>query len=230
MSNPLTDTRPSGPTPHDGRDPSEGRRGRIEALRADGQDPFPAAAFKPHQSLAEVVAAGRILLDEQTELRLAGRIISRRMVGKAVFIDLFDEGQRLQVYLSPATFNGPWSILDMLDLGDFVGVDGVMFETRRGERTVEVRTLTILGKGVLAPPLGKRDADGAFHQALADTGQRLRDRHVALLVDPELRRRIILRDVLTRELRAYFHDEGFIELETPVLNRAYGGAAPRGRS
>lgn len=214
--------------PVDATDDISRRRRRIAALRELGVDPFPAPAFAPGLSLAAAVAGAGEFIEDETPLRLAGRIIGQRTVGKAVFADLFDEGQRLQLYLTPEfTDAGSWRLLDHLDLGDFVGVEGRMFRTRRGEKTLEVATLTILGKGIRSIPLGKRGADGQVHQALADTGQRLRDRHVALLTDPELRSRILMRDRLMREVRAYFHEEGFIELETPVLSRAYGGAAAR---
>jgi len=204
------------------------RRRRIAALRALGVDPYPAKAFNPSHGLREAVAGACEFIEDETPLRLAGRVIGQRTVGKAVFLDLFDEAQRLQLYLAQGVAaDDAWRLLKYLDLGDFIGVTGRMFRTRRGEKTLEVEALTILGKGVRPIPMGKRDASGHVHQALADTGQRLRDRHVTLLTDPALRERILLRDRLMREVRAYFHREGFVELETPVLSRAYGGAAAR---
>eukprot|EP01030_Chromulinospumella_sphaerica_P013774 gene13774-13557_t len=225
----IQQTITSAPGPEaDLNDLSEGRRDRIAALRALGVDPYPPEAFAPSHSLHQAVAMASELIETEAELRLAGRIIGRRVIGKAVFLDLFDEADRLQIYLTPGVVDPTtWQILDLLDLGDFIGVTGPMFRTRRGEKTLEVRTLTVLGKGVLPIPLGKRDGSGVVHQALSDTGQRLRERHVSLLVDPVLRNRILLRDRLMREVRAYFQEEGFVELETPVLSRTYGGAAAK---
>jgi lysyl-tRNA synthetase class 2 len=187
-----------------------------------GINPFPAEAFSPSHSTAEAVTAHR---DPAAELRLSGRVGAYRALGKAIFIDLLDEEGKLQLFLSRNTLGRDWELAKLLDLGDYVGVMGSIFITRRGETTLEVRRLTLLGKALRPPPVGKTDAAGVVHEAIADTGRLLRDRHLAFLTDPRLRRRIKTRDLILREIRRYFWDEGFTEIETPVIGRAYGGAA-----
>jgi lysyl-tRNA synthetase class 2 len=201
------------------------RRLRIQGLRDLGIDPFPAKAFAPTHTVPEVASGAARFMEACTELRLAGRISGYRDIGRAVFVDLLDEGERLQLYLSAATLGADWPIAGLLDVGDHIGVTGSMFLTRAGEKTLEAHSVTVLSKATHPLPLGKRDRSGVVHQALADTGRLLRERHVNLIVDDKLRQRMIQRDRILREVRKYFQDSGFVEIETPVLSRYYGGAA-----
>lgn len=215
---------PEAPTPAD----RETRLEHIAALRALGIDPYPPARFAPTLAIAEALSRQNALIPAAERLTLAGRLIGLRTMGKVMFADLLEDGERLQLYLSQGDLgDGLWQVVNLLDLGDLIGVEGTLFVTRRGETSLKVERLTVLCKPVAAIPLGKRDADGRFHQALADAGRLLRDRHVALIVEPELRRRMVARDRILRAVRAYFHAEGFIEVETPVLSEAYGGAAAK---
>jgi lysyl-tRNA synthetase, class II len=211
-----------------GSSASEGsvRKQNIVALRDAGIDPYPAAGWHPTHSIYQAAMDAEELQRNECIVRLAGRVISQRAIGKVIFIDLYDEGDRIQLYFSrDAVGEDLWWIGQHIDIGDFVGVQGHLFTTRRGERTLHVKGLTILGKALRHVPIGKRGSGGELHQAIADTGRLLRERHLDLLTNPVLRNRLIMRDRLIREVRAYFHGEGFIEIDTPTLGRKYGGAA-----
>lgn len=212
------------PVPHE--DERSARIARIARLQQLGVDPYPAAAYKPSHSVSEAIAAAHRLLETETTLRIAGRVTAWRDMGKSAFLDLSDGDSRLQLFFAIDRLSAEaWSILQLLDIGDLIGVEGQLFRTRRGEMTLDVTSFTVLGKGLAPPPIGKRDAGGNSHQGLADGGRLLRERHVLLQRDAAFRRRIRLRDRLLREVRAYFYAEGFVELDTPILSHAYGGAA-----
>jgi lysyl-tRNA synthetase, class II len=202
------------------------RRARIQALRDMGIDPYPAAAFKSSMGIREALLSADSFIEEQVSLRFAGRVLGFRRFSAAVFVDLVHDDARLQLYISrehadPQTMR----ILDFIDLGDFIGVEGTMFVTKRGEKSLRVTTLQILGKSLQPLPVGKRTAAGTIHQALGDQGRLLRERHVALIADRELRQRILGRSKILRAIRHYFESEGFVEVETPILSGSYGGAA-----
>jgi lysyl-tRNA synthetase class 2 len=204
----------------------EVRRRHVADLRAQGIDPYPVRAWHPTHTVAEAACQAQDIRGCDERFRLAGRICARRDQGKAIFLDLLEQGAKFQLYVARGVVDERgWSVMDALDIGDFIGAEGRIFATKRGEQTLKVESLTILGKPTRGIPLGKRDTDGKLHQALADTGRLLRDRHIDLLVSPTLRTRIILRDRIIRELRAYFYEEDFTEIDTPVLGRAYSGAA-----
>jgi len=204
----------------------DARRLHIAELRASGIEPYPAEGWHPSHDLAAVVIEAESFRESGETIRLAGRIMAQRNMGKVVFLDLVDRGVRLQLYLSESVADkASWRSVQSLDLGDFVGVEGHIFTTQRGERSLKLERFEILGKPLRSIPMGKRDKSGVRRQALADTGQLLRNRHIELLVNPKLVERIVQRDLILRELRAYFHDAGFVEIETPILGRAYSGAA-----
>lgn len=200
------------------------RLASISELKDMGVDPYPAAAYRTTHSINELIIASQA--DEAVTVRTFGRITALRLMGKAAFIDLLDEGKKLQGYLSLKTLGDrDWSIVKLLDLGDIVGIEGFMFYTRKEELTLHVQKLTLLSKAALPLPLGKVDSDGNLRQSLSDTGRLLRDRHIDLLLNNDLRQRLISRHKMMRTIRDYLDSEGFVELETPVLGRDYGGAA-----
>ncbi len=198
---------------------------KTEALRALGVDPYPAAAFHPTITVAAVHANADALQGQS--LRLAGRLTGRRDMGKVTFADLLDQGSRLQLFLRRPDLSAlDAQALDLLDLGDFLGVEGPLFRTRSGEVTLQVTHLSVLAKASEPIPLGKTSEQGV-HEALADPGKLARQRHVALAADPATRQRFVQRHRILREIRRYFDEEGFVEVETPILGNAYSGAAAR---
>ena len=203
------------------------RRRKTEELRALGIDPFPVAGFHPDQTVAGILEDPAAWIDSGRVVRLAGRITARRDMGRTVFIDLLDQGARIQLMLTRANLpETNWAAQRLLDLGDFVGVAGFITRTRAGETTVAVQDLVVLSKAAHPIPLGKASAEGA-HDAMSDPGMLARMRHVGLNADPDLRGRVLKRARIIREVRRYFEEEGFVEVETPILGVAYGGAAAR---
>jgi lysyl-tRNA synthetase class 2 len=220
----LMSTLPTDPPAAEAQD----RAASIDALRAAGVNPYPAAAFPTSMPIGRALLEAHDLIRLETDLRFAGRVSAVRRLGRACFIDILHDNERLQILASVADLTaGDLALLPEIDIGDFIGCEGRLFLTRRGETTLRAVRLRILSKALLCPPIGKRSAHSQVHQALNDTGRLLRERHVALLTDSGLRQRLIQRDRIIREIRNYLHDEGFIEVETPVLSHAYSGAAAK---
>jgi lysyl-tRNA synthetase class 2 len=198
------------------------RRAKLERLRADGVDPFP-HAFPGVQPVAEVVAAHAALADgEETEVRhrVAGRLAARRGQGKMAFLDLVDRSGRLQLQ-ARADVLGPegHERLLALDLGDLIGIDGTAFRSRRGELSLRVEEATLLAKSLRPPP--------EKHHGLQDTETRYRRRELDLMANEEARELFMVRARIVAAVRRYLDDEGFVEVETPVLQPLYGGALAR---
>jgi lysyl-tRNA synthetase class 2 len=198
------------------------RRRKLEELRAAGIDPFP-HAFPGVQPIAEVKAPHEDLpAGEETEdrARIAGRLAARRGQGKAAFLDVVDRSGRMQLH-ARADVLGQESLdrLVGLDLGDLVGAEGTVFRTRRGELSLKVDDFTLLAKSLRPPP--------EKHHGLADVETRHRHREVDLLSSEETRAVFITRAKVIAAIRRFLDDAGFVEVETPVLQPIYGGAAAR---
>ncbi len=198
------------------------RRAKLERLREQGIDPFP-PEFAGRVEISTVHDAhGGIADGEETEapFRIAGRIAARRGHGKAAFIDLVDASGKIQLH-SRADVLGEQAheLLISLDLGDFVGVDGVAFKTRRGELSLKLTGWTLLAKSLRPPP-------DKFH-GLEDTELRYRHRELDLIANPETRELFRRRGQTIAAIRSLLDGDGFIEVETPVLQPLYGGALAR---
>jgi lysyl-tRNA synthetase class 2 len=198
------------------------RREKLERLREQGVEPFP-HEFDGRTEIASVHAAHDELPDgEETDqaYRVAGRIAARRDMGKAAFLDLVDASGRIQLH-SRADVVGAeeHERLVGLDLGDVIGVDGTVFKTRRGELTLRITGWTLLAKSLRPPP-------DKFH-GLEDTELRYRHRELDLIANAETRDRFRARGATIAAVRAWLDSEGFVEVETPVLQPLYGGALAR---
>ena len=194
------------------------RRDKLTALQEAGQDPFTITKYQvTHHS--DEIKDGFDSLEGQT-VSVAGRLMSKRGMGKAVFADLQDRNGRVQLYVriddvgeeALATFK-------KYDIGDIVGVEGEVFRTKRGEISVKARTVTLLSKSLL--PLPEK-----FH-GLTDVEIRCRQRYVDLIMNPEVKRNFEIRSKFIRYVRDFMDNRGYIEVETPVLNTLAGGAAAR---
>jgi lysyl-tRNA synthetase class 2 len=198
------------------------RRAKLEKLRADGIDPFP-HAFAGVVPIGDVHAAHDGLADgEETDARyrVAGRLHARRGQGKMAFLDLDDRSGRLQLQakLDVLGEEAMKRLLD-LDLGDLLGVDGVAFKSRRGELSLRVEDFTVLAKSLLPPP--------EKHHGLQDVETRYRRRELDLIANAETRELFVTRARIVAAVRRHLDDEGFVEVETPVLQPLYGGALAR---
>jgi lysyl-tRNA synthetase class 2 len=208
-----------------GGEPSDvfaSRRRKLEALRAQGVEPFP-HEFTGVEPIAEVRAQHQSLTaGEETEQqhRVAGRITARRGQGGMAFLDLQDRSGRIQLQarVDELGENGMAALLE-LDLGDVIGVDGVAFSTRRGELTLRIASYELLAKSLR--PLPEK------HHGLKDVETRFRHRELDLLSNEEARELFVTRARVISAIRRYLDAEGFIEVETPVLQPLYGGALAR---
>ena len=215
--------------PAEGIDPI--RRGKLDALRAAGRDPFAAERFDVTHHADEIVA-GFDRLDGHTVF-LAGRVTSLRLMGKAAFLDLTDATGRIQLYLRRDEIGDDLygDIQHHLDLGDIAGVSGFVFKTKTGETSVHVREWALLAKSLRPLPLGKEyeteSGEEKHAGGLKDPELRYRQRSVDLLVNRESRERLLGRMKVTRAMREYLDTHYYLEVETPVLQTVAGGAAAR---
>ncbi len=200
------------------------RREKLEALIARGITPF-AYRFERTHTAEEVLDAYRGD-EEEVSVSTAGRIISMRPHGKTTFIHLGDRSGKIQLYFRRDDIGeDAYALIKLLDLSDFIGVRGTLFKTRTEEITVKVREFTLLTKALRPLPLGKEDAEGEQHGGVTDPEMRYRQRYVDLAVHEEVRDVFMMRARVVRLLRKFFDDRSYIEVETPVLQPMYGGAA-----
>jgi lysyl-tRNA synthetase class 2 len=208
------------------------RREALAELRSLGIDPYPANEFV-------TTAHSKDILDdfekfEGKEVVLAGRMMSRRIMGKASFAELKDAEGRIQVYISRDDVSNDEAktmyntvFRKLLDIGDFIGIRGTVFKTQVGEISVHVHEMTVLAKALRPLPIVKTDADGKIHDAFADAEQRYRRRYVDLTVNDHVKETFIKRTKLFNAMRDFFNDKGYLEVETPVLQPIPGGASAR---
>ena len=198
------------------------RRRKLEELRAAGIEPFP-HAFPAVQPIAEVKAPHADLpAGEETGVRarIAGRLAARRGQGKAAFLDVVDRSGRMQLHARVDVLGAErMATLLNLDLGDLIGADGKVFRTRRGELSLALDDFTLLAKSLRPPP--------DKHHGLADVETRHRHRELDLMASEETRGVFITRAKVIAAIRRFLDDAGFVEVETPVLQPIYGGAAAR---
>ncbi len=205
------------------------RREKLDRLRAAGVEPFAYAFDRSHSTTQAIAALGEA--DEGPAVSVAGRLVSWRSQGKTAFAHLVDMDGRVQLYMRRDELGeGMFAQLAEYDLGDWVGVQGAMMRTRTGEPTVKVSRVELLAKSLRPLPLGKEQmVDGQLvrYSAFSDTEQRARQRYADLAVHPEVRSLFRARSVLTRAIRSHLDGLGYLEVETPVLQPLYGGAAAR---
>ena len=210
--------------------PIRDRYAKLEKLRDLGVPAY-AYSFDPTDDLASALAEYEDG-NEGSRVRVAGRLESLRDMGKSAFAHLGDRSGRLQIYLRQSDLSEiDQQVLRLLDLGDWVGVQGELFRTRTGEVTVRVEQLTLLSKSMRPLPLGKTeitdDGESVVHSGFADIESRYRQRYADLAVNPEVRAVFMTRARIISTLRARLDADGYLEVETPVLQPLYGGAFAR---
>lgn len=206
------------------------RREKLAKLRELGIDPYPAELFPVTDTSKSIKTA----YQEGKKVVIAGRLMSRRIQGKASFAELQDSEGRIQVYFNrdeicpdddKTLYNEVYKKL--LDIGDIIGVHGELFTTQVGEKTVMVKELKVLSKSLRPLPLPKVDADGNVFDEFNDPEQRYRQRYVDLVVNPQVKDTFIKRTKITNSIREFFNAKGYLEVETPILQPIPGGAAAR---
>ena len=206
------------------------RREKLEKLTQMGINAFPADEYTITDS-AQSIKEG---FEEGKKVKIAGRLVSRRIQGKASFAELQDSSGRIQVYFNrdeicptddKELYNEVYKHL--LDIGDIIGVEGELFKTQVGEMTVMVKNFTLLTKTLRPLPFAKIDENGVVHDAFNDPELRYRQRYVDLVVNPEVKDVFVKRTKLFNAMRQFFNDAGYFEVETPILQSIPGGAAAR---
>jgi lysyl-tRNA synthetase class 2 len=206
------------------------RRESLTRLRELGINPYPQALY-PVTILSKAI---KEKYEEGKKVVIAGRLMSRRIQGKASFAELQDSEGRIQVYFNrdeicteddSTLYNEVYKKL--LDIGDFIGIEGELFKTQVGEISVRVKKFDLLSKSLKPLPLPKTDSEGKIHDAFTDAEMRYRQRYADLVVNPHVKEVFIKRTKLFNAMRSFFNDRGYMEVETPVLQPIPGGAAAK---
>ena len=209
------------------------RRNSLKALRDLGIEPYPAERFDVTTTAAEIAADFDREQARFEKISIAGRMLSRRIMGSASFFELQDHTGRIQVYIrrddicpegEPTLYNTVFKKL--LDIGDFIGVEGFAFRTNTGELSVHCQKFTVLSKSIRPLPIVK-EKDGQQFDALTDPEVRYRQRYVDLVVNPKVREVFVKRAKIMATMREFFNEQGCLEVETPILQPIPGGASAR---
>ena len=206
------------------------RREKLQKLRALGINPYPAALF-PVNTMSTEIEQNYV---EGKQLIVSGRLMRKKVQGKASFAEIQDSEGRIQLYFNrdeidttPESQQYNEVFKKLIDLGDILGIEGTLFTTQVGEKTVMVKKFTLLSKALRPLPLPKVDADGKVHDEFNDPELRYRQRYVDLIVNPQVKDTFIKRTKITNSIRKFFNDKGYLEVETPILQPIPGGASAR---
>ncbi|MFA9289934.1 MAG: lysine--tRNA ligase, partial [Solirubrobacteraceae bacterium] len=206
------------------------RREKLKELIKLGVDPFPAEEY----NITDTSEAIKQNFNEGIKVKIAGRLMSRRIQGNASFAELQDSTGKIQVYFNrdeictqedKSLYNDIYKKL--LDIGDFIGIEGETFLTKVGEKTIMVKNFTLLAKALKPLPLPKTDAEGNIYDGFTDPEQRYRQRYADLVVNPQVKEVFVKRTKMFNAMRNFFNSHGYMEVETPVLQAIPGGAAAR---
>ena len=206
------------------------RRGKLEKLISLGINPYPAELFPVDYTSKEIINNFK----EHKKVVVAGRLMSRRIQGKASFAELQDKDGKIQVYFNrdeickgedKTLYNEVYKKL--LDIGDIIGVHGTLFETQVGEKTILVKKFSLLSKSLRPLPLPKKDAEGNVYDEFSDPEQRFRQRYVDLIVNPHVKNTFLKRTKITNTIRNFLNERDYLEVETPILQPIAGGATAR---
>jgi len=209
------------------------RRNSLEEIKKLGINPYPPEIFEISHSSAEIITGFEENESALKDVTLAGRIMSRRIMGSASFAEIQDSSGRIQIYLrrddlcpdeDKTLYNTVFKKL--LDIGDIIGIKGYAFKTQVGEISIHVQEMTILSKSIKPLPIVK-EADGKVYDAVTDAEYRYRQRYVDLIVNPQSRELFRQRTQIYTSLRNLFNEKGYLEVETPILQPIPGGAAAR---
>jgi len=209
------------------------RRDSLKAMRELGIDPYPAAAYEINITTSQIKEKFKPELNNLKDISIAGRIMTRRIMGAAAFMEIQDEKGRIQVYVKrdeicsgedKTLYNTVFKKL--LDIGDIVGIKGYAFITQAGELSIHAKELTVLSKSLRVLPIVK-EKDGQKYDAFSDPELRYRMRYVDLIVNPQVRETFMKRTQIMNTMRSFFNEHGYMEVETPILQPIPGGATAR---
>ena len=206
------------------------RREKLDKLREFGIDPYPAALYRISSDTSKIISDFK----ENKSVSIAGRLMSRRIQGKASFAEVQDMKGKIQVYFNrdeicpeedKSMYNDVYKKL--LDIGDIIGIDGILFTTQVGEKTILVKKFTVLSKSLRPLPLPKSDSEGNVYDEFTDPELRYRQRYVDLIVNPKIKETFLKRTKIINIMRSFFNDKQYLEVETPILQSIPGGATAR---
>ncbi len=201
----------------------EVRLQKLARMRELGHDPYKVERYDRSHSAKQMLDG----FEEEKRVSFAGRVVSYRLMGKAGFAHLSDGEAKIQGYFRKDDLGETgWELYNLLDLGDHVGVEGFLFVTKTGEKSIHITSVTPLSKCLQALPMGK-EKDGHIFSGLADVDTRYRHRHLDLICNPEARKALIARMRMTAAVRRFMDARGYLEVETPMLQMEAGGAAAR---
>ncbi|MCL5029384.1 MAG: OB-fold nucleic acid binding domain-containing protein, partial [Bacteroidetes bacterium] len=200
----------------------------LEELKSNGFEPF-AYSYEVNSNSDDI--KNNYKDDEKRVVKIAGRIMALRRMGKASFAHLQDQQGRIQIYLRKDDIGDAYDAFKLLDIGDIIGVEGFVFKTKTGEISVHTTSMNLLSKTLRPLPIAKETTDESgnkiIHDQFADKELRYRQRYVDLVVNPEVRDVFIKRSKIVSAMRSFLDSEGYLEVETPILQPLYGGAAAR---
>lgn len=212
-------------------DQQKRRLEELELLEQAGVQPYPYEFDKTHSTKAIKKGFSEETADDYQQVAVAGRIMAMRSMGKASFFHIQDQEGRIQIYFKKNDLPDFYDHLKLLDIGDIIGVKGHVFTTRTGETTVYAKEVSLLCKSVEVIPIPKEetndDGETIVHDAFKDKEQRYRQRYLDLIVNHQIRDTFVKRSKVIRVMREYFDAQGWMEVETPVLQPIYGGASAR---
>jgi len=210
------------------------RRSAAEEIRKLGIDPYPAALYEVTANSIDIHANYERNPEDYQNISIAGRIMSRRIMGNASFVEIQDQTGRIQIYLKrddicPTEDKTLYNTVfkKLLDIGDIIGVKGFVFKTNTGTTSIHVNSLTLLCKSLRPLPVVKVDSEGKAHDVVSDPELRYRQRYVDLIVNPQVKNVFIQRAKIMNTMRNFFNERGYLEVETPVLQSIPGGATAR---
>jgi len=207
------------------------RREALQKIIDMGVNPYPAETFPVNYTSAEIIENFNLSESNFQDVIIAGRLMQKRIMGKASFAEIQDQTGRIQIYLNrdeicpgedKANYNDLFK--KYLDIGDIIGIKGHAFETQTGQTTIHVEEFQLLSKSLKPIPLPK-EKDGEIYDAFTDPEQRYRQRYVDLIVNPHVREAFIQRSKMVNAMRQFMNNSNFLEVETPILQPIYGGAA-----
>jgi lysyl-tRNA synthetase, class II len=201
------------------------RKEKIHTIQEMGINPFPYSFNRSHS--VELALANFDALRDETSITMAGRLLNIRVMGKASFAHFVDGSGKIQMYISKNDVGEEtYNLFKLLDLGDIIGVTGVLMETRVGEKTIKAKSLELLSKNVRPLP-NTKEKEGHHFDGFEDKEQRYRKRYLDLIVNPEVKATFVKRASIYKAIRHYFDEKGYLEVETPILQPIYGGASAR---
>jgi lysyl-tRNA synthetase class 2 len=210
------------------------RHEAVEEIRKLGIDPYPAELYEVNANAADILTNYERDKGDYQNISIAGRIMSRRIMGNASFAEIQDQSGRIQIYirrddLCPGEDKTLYNTVfkKLLDIGDIIGIKGFVFITQTGTISVHVTSLTLLCKALRPLPVTKVDSEGKAHDVVSDPELRYRQRYVDLIVNPTVKNVFIQRAKIINSMRSFFNERGYLEVETPILQPIPGGAAAK---